>query len=203
MLIDEGFVFGAGGHGKVVVDAMELLGYQNLSIYDDDQTLAGQYLLGHEICTPIPERDMAYQGHVAIGNNQIRKRFFMDLEKSGRDLLTIIHPMTSLAKSARLDKGCFVGAYAVLAPDSALAKGVIVNHGAVVDHDCIVGAFSHIAPQATLGGGVQVGEDCLIGAGAVILPGLSIANGVTVAAGAVVTTAVRRDGVVVRGVPAR
>lgn len=197
------FLVGAGGHAKVVYDALRQSGFAGeVRVRDDDASLQGKPFIDLSIESLVLDIDQSeHSFHVAIGNNAVRARLSVALrERLGR-LLTIRHPQVSFALGARHGVGCFFAAGAIVGPEADVGNGCIVNHGAVVDHDCRVGEYSHIAPNATLGGGVRVGRCCLIGAGAVVLPGRDIGDGAIVGAGAVVVRDLPAGGVWT-GVPA-
>lgn len=199
------YVLGAGGHGRVVIDSLQLLGYpkHTIRVQDDRYELNGTTILGCAVEAPMrmPEGFLGMI-HAALGLAKVRQRL---LEGSGLPSdrwLTIAHPQSCVALSASLGPGSLVAACAVVGPCAHLDSGVIVNHGAVVDHDCQVGAYSHVAPLASLGGGAQVGTRVLIGAGARILPSVCIGDDAVIGAGAVVLTDVP-SGQTWMGVPAR
>lgn len=201
------FIVGAGGHAKVVMDAVTCAAsgsgpLPSFLVVDDNSTVHGKKVLGVEVVAALPASlDEHDRFHVAIGNNAARERKYVEL--AGRlEAATVIHPRSSVCASAVLGAGSFVAAQAVVGPDAVLGEKCIVNHGAVVDHDCQVGAFCHIAPNATLAGNVRVGKRVLVGAGANILPGVSIGDDCVVGAGAVVTRNMN-GGTALVGVPAR
>lgn len=196
-------IVGAGGQGKVVIDALCIAGdLQQVLLADDDERKRGKLVLGHKVSLIHDVLTEVTSLHVAIGHNGSRERLIERLAGCGLVNRYIAHPRTSVANSARISEGVFIAAHAVVGPDAGLHLGCIVNHGAVVDHDCTVGAYSHIAPNATLGGGVHVGRRVLIGAGANILPGVCIGDDCVVGAGAVVLDDMKPLSVYV-GVPAR
>jgi len=199
----EMFLIGAGGHAKVVIDALYCNSQYNFKVWDDNHHLLGKPILQHRIHAPIDYTLLEGEGHVAIGCGSVRREISNRIEQLGLNLKTIIHPFSSISEASHFGAGVFVAAASVIAPDSKLGKGVIVNHGAVVDHDCCVGDYTHIAPNSTLGGGVTIGDECLIGAGATILPGVTIADGVKIGAGSVVVTDILKVGVTIKGVPAK
>jgi len=202
MPISDFFLIGAGGHASVVLDAWNGSEDHSISIWDDDVSLKGRFCHGMPIQTPIDLGALPVQGHVAIGNNHIRRKLSMAITGNGKILKTIIHSRATVALRSRLTDGVFVAANAVVGPHVFLDCGVIVNHGAIVDHDTQVGAFTHIAPNATIGGGCIIGDRCLVGAGSTILPNVNIANNIVVAAGAVVTANFNQEGATLIGAPA-
>jgi sugar O-acyltransferase (sialic acid O-acetyltransferase NeuD family) len=196
---------GAGGHAKVVLDALLLAGISidTIQVSDDDPAKAGMPLLDLFVLYPgIPREFVPATFHVCVGHCLIRHRIFETLLSAGAQPLSVIHPNTSISNFAAVGAGSFIAARAVIAPSAQIGRSCIVNHGAIVDHDCVIGDFCHIAPNATLGGGVRVEEDVLIGAGATILPGVRIGRRAIIGAGAVLT----RDALpytTYAGVPAR
>ncbi len=198
-------VLGAGGHCRVVIDALQLLGYSNhnIRVRDDRYDLHGTTILGCAIESPmLPPEGLSGWVHAAVGSAQIRLRLLKSSGLPTDRWLTVVHPRSSVARSASLGPGTLVAALAVVGPCAHVDAGVIINHSAVVDHDCRVGAYTHVAPSASLGGGIQVGARVLIGAGARILPGVSIGDDAVIGAGAVVLTNVP-PGQIWTGLPAR
>jgi len=195
-------VFGAGGHAKVVVDAILSSGPAELMVVDDAPKVAGQLLLGIPIGVPSEAIGTCTRFHVAIGDNGTRQRKSAEIVGAGLRPFTVVHAEAKVSRSATVGAGAFLAASCVLGPEVALGTGVVINHGAVVDHDCSVGEFAHIAPNATLGGGVIVGRLSVVGAGATVLPGVRIGERCVIGAGAVVRRDVL-DGTTVVGVPAR
>lgn len=192
------YIYGAGGHGKVVWDAMQK---SNIKCegFIDDQVL-NQWMdlpvFASSFLNDIDDIEL----HIAIGNCKMREEVFKKFKNF--KFMSISHPNAIISSRAKIEMGTFLAAGSIIGPDAKVGKHVIVNHHAVIDHDCSVGDFCHIAPHASLGGGVKVGQGVLIGAGAIVLPGIKIANYVTVGAGSVVTHDIG-SGVTVMGNPAR
>jgi sugar O-acyltransferase (sialic acid O-acetyltransferase NeuD family) len=205
MPIERILLIGAGGHGLVVLDALQRAEKTSEGICVFDQSLER---IGRKILDLTVQRfdpDMKVGGerfHVSIGDNGARERLFTAL-KAGNGLpQTVIHPIATLAPGAVIGGGTFVAACAIVAPAAVIGEGGIVNHGTIVDHECVVGEFCHLAPGATLAGNVRVGARVFIGAGANILPGVRIGDGAIIGAGAVVIADVP-PGTTYVGVPAR
>ena len=183
-------VYGAGGHGHVVADAIEADRRAVAGFLDDNAT---EHVLGG--ADWLREHPRAVVAH-GIGSNAARERLH------NHQFVLIVHPSAVVSRSARIGPGTVVLANAVLNARCEIGVGVIVNTSAVVEHDCVVGDFVHVAPRACLLGGVHVGDQAFIGAGAVVLPGVHIGRRATVGAGAVVTESVPAHTTVI-GVPAR
>ena len=195
-------IFGAGGHGRVLVDAA-LLTHQWNPIVVSDRKLPdhqNELLPGVRLLTADAALALDPLVHIAIGNNQFRQR---EAGAWGHErLVSVVHPAAVVSVFSRVGSGCFVAAGAVIGPSAQIGLGVIVNHGAVIDHDVQVGAFSHIAPNASLGGHAKVGQRVLIGSGAVVLPSIMIGDDVVVGAGSVVNANLQEPGTYA-GIPAR
>lgn len=195
-------VFGAGGHGRVVADAVLRSGSRSRLVASDRDVArcVGELLPGVPLHVAAYFQDSDGPVHVAIGDNAAR-------EKESRAfglqrLVTVTHPQASISPYSVVSAGCFIAARAVVAPGANLASGVIVNHGAVLDHDVTVSAFTHIAPGSILGGGAWIGARVLVGSGAVVQAGRHVCDGAVIGAGAVVCTDVTEVGTYV-GMPAR
>ncbi len=192
------YIYGAGGHGKVVWDAMQK---SNLKCegFIDDQVL--NQWMGLPVFPSSSLNDMKdVELHIAIGNCKVREEIvnkFQNLK-----FVSIYHPNAIISSRAKIEVGTFLAAGSIIGPDAKVGKHSIINHHAVIDHDCSIGDFCHIAPHASLGGGVKVGLGVLIGAGAIVLPGIKIADYVTIGAGSIVTNDIA-PGVTVVGNPAR
>ena len=193
----QNYIYGAGGHGKVVLDAMQVA-HINCSGFVDDREISAWAGLSVYRLPDLAQNAETYL-HLAIGNSKTREKIAGILRNA--KFFCVTHPTAAIATSASIGSGTFFAAQSVVGPDAQVGNHCIINHAAVVDHDCVVGDFSHIAPQSSLGGGVKIGIGALIGAGAVILPNLSIGNYAVVGAGAVVTKSIA-SGVTVIGNPA-
>lgn len=192
------YIYGAGGHGKVVLDAMHNAQMECDGFVDDRQLFvwAGHQVLSLSNLPP----NKNFSLHLSIGNNKSREKIVSDL--IGVDYFSVFHPTTVVATSAIVEVGSFLAAHSIVGPDAYVGKHCIINHAAIVDHDCSVNDYTHIAPRSCLGGGVKVGKGVLVGAGAIILPGIVVEDYAVIGAGAVVVENVKAKSTVV-GVPAR
>lgn len=201
-------VWGAGGHGKVVVDALLAADLCDVAgIIDDDPRKRGAKILG------VPVLDFSgglaefankadFDGIVvAIGDNYIRSEKFQEALELGITQVTVVHPGAHVSRFAKLGQGVMVLAGAVINPGAVVEDNVCVNTSASVDHDNCLEYSCHILPNATLAGTVRVGEYSYIGSGAVVIPNLTIHKYSYLGAGAVAIKDVP-EGVVSAGNPA-
>lgn len=196
-------VIGAGGHGKVVLDAILSAGTHVVAgIVDDNPELTGGRLFDVPIVGSIDDLSGVDGYIVAIGNNRVRRGKYDLLLKAGYTPVTIIHPSAVISSSARIGRGAAVLANAVVNPDACIGDNVVLYTSCTIDHECVISDHSYVSPGCNICGRVNIETGAMLGAGAVALPGLSIGEWSTVGAGAVVTNDVP-DKVTVVGVPAR
>lgn len=196
-------VYGAGGHGKVIVDAAETQGmYEIVGYLDDTQTgeVCGYPVLGPQTHMQTLDTTNLY-GIVAIGNPVKRAEVTALLKQAGIALATIIHSTAYIAKGATLGEGTVVLPNAVIGADATVGKGCIINTGATVDHDCVLADYVHIAPGAHLAGSIHIEEHSHIGIGCSIKEGIRIGANCMIGAGSVVIDAIPAN-TVAYGVPA-
>jgi sugar O-acyltransferase (sialic acid O-acetyltransferase NeuD family) len=194
-------IIGAGGHGRVVADTAEALGYRQIAFLDQTWPDRQRNLVWRIVEREIPDSRDAHI-FVAIGNNAERMRIIENVQSKQLTLVTLVHPLAYVSRYATLGPGCYVAPQACVNVGSVVGRGVIVNTAAAIDHDCKVADGVHVSPGAHVAGGVFVGRQTWIGIGAVVREGIVIGADVMVGAGACVVTDVQ-DNVRVLGVPAR
>lgn len=192
--MDNMYLFGASGHGKVIKEIIEANGQKVISFVDDNPNVSElcgvKVLHGETHSSPMI---------VSIGVNSIRKKVVGKLNcKFG----IAIHPTAVVSPSAKIGEGTVIMPGAIINADVIIGKHCIINTGASVDHECVIGDYCHIAPHATLCGQVHVGEGTLIGVGACVIPCINIGSWCTIGAGAAVTKNIK-DNMKEVGVPAR
>lgn len=199
-------IFGASGHAKVLIDAIEKQAkFKLIGLIDDNIKLKGQIVYGYPVlgtrrCIEDQPRIPCL---VAIGENNNRLEVANWLASNGFPTPeAIIHPTAILARGSSLGPGTVAIAGSIVNSDTVIGKHVIINTGAKIDHDCNIGDGTHIAPGATICGGVSIGSASLIGAGAVLHPNITIGHNVIVGAGSTVLDNVGSN-VSVVGVPAK
>lgn len=195
------YLYGAGGHAKVIIEIAERTGFVIAGLIDMDPDITD--ILGYPVTTVFPEA--GYDGNgfmVSIGNNSIRKRIAESSELTGKYFETLVHPFSAVSARALVGDGTVIMAGAVINADTQVGRHCIINTNASIEHDCVLGDYVHISPGASLAGNVQIGEGTHIGIGASIIQGVRIGSWCTIGAGAVIIRDVP-DGATVVGNPGR
>lgn len=188
------FLYGAGGHAKVVAEIAELNGYEHI-VFCEDEPTKGK-LLGYEVVGILGDDEDCL---LAIGNNSVRKKLARSLSNN---FVQLVHPQINLSPRSNIGEGTVVMAGVTINTHTTVGKHCIVNTNASIDHDCVIGDYVHLSPNVALGGNVTIGEGTHIGIGACVIQGVKIGRWCTVGAGAVVIRDIP-DGATVVGNPAR
>lgn len=207
--MDEYVIIGAGGHAKVVLDALKLNGEKIIGFtdakYHEDMYCDGFPVLGTDAClerlfSEGVKKAVIGIGHV--GNYQIRKKVYSHARDIGFSFPNVIHPAAIMADSVLLGEAVFFNAGCIVNADARISDLCIVNTGAVIEHEVVLEEGVHVAPSATVLGGACIGANTFIGAGSIVLQGVHVGMNCIVGAGSVVLHDVE-DGTVVAGNPAR
>lgn len=195
-------IIGAGSHGRVVADIVQLSGDKVLGFLDDSpkslaETAGFPYLGRIDTYTQYENAQFI----IAIGAVADRRRIAQELQ--GVVWYTAIHPTATISRAnVQIGAGSVVTAGAIINPGAHIGKHCIINTAAVVEHDSVVGDFVHISVGAKLAGTVTLGAGTWVSIGAIISNNLSVCENSTIGAGAVVVSDISESGVYV-GVPAR
>ena len=179
-------IVGASGHGKVVADIANNLGYTNIVFLDDNEKVK---VCGDYFVIGSSKEASKYNSanfFVAIGNSKIREKIQLEIKSKGLNVISLIHPSAVIAPNVKIGVGTVVMAGAVINPHVKIGEGCIINTCASVDHDSVVGDFSHVSVGAHVAGTVNIGARTWIGAGATVSNNIDIVSDCMVGAGAVV-----------------
>jgi UDP-3-O-[3-hydroxymyristoyl] glucosamine N-acyltransferase len=79
-----------------------------------------------------------------------------------------VHPLASIAKSARIGKNVFIGPFCVIEDDAVIGDDVVLRAQVYVGLRTTIGQGTTLHPHVVLREDIQVGARCIIHAGAVI-----------------------------------
>ena len=191
------FLYGAGGHARVVRDILESQGLKVSGIYDDNLDVAKW--MENEVSHDFHTNDEVI---VCIGKAEYRKTVVEKLRQLEIKFGTAVHQSAIVSPFAEIGEGSVLMAGTIVNSGSRIGRHCIINTGAVVEHECLTGDYVHISPNTTLCGGLSIGEGTWIGAGAVVAQGVKIGKWSIIGAGSVVLNDIP-DGVVAYGTPCR
>lgn len=175
-------VYGASGHGKVIIEILEDINEPHIEVWDDAQKPS---IWEYAVKLPQLSTGITDKIVISIGINATRKKVAERL-KDAVTFGTAIHSATNISKRAVIGEGTVIMAGVTINADTRIGKHCIVNTSASIDHDCVLDDYAHISPNATLSGDVYVGEGTHIGSGASVIQGIKIGKWCTIGAGAVV-----------------
>jgi acetyltransferase-like isoleucine patch superfamily enzyme len=128
------FVFGAGGHAKVVIDAIEREGRHVIAwVCDDAAEKHGTQVMRYEIVRGrddlLARNAEGGTGVVAIGDNGDRVKVASWLVERGWRLAVVVHPAAALGRDVEIGEGSVVMAGCVINTGARVGRNVIVNTG--------------------------------------------------------------------------
>ncbi|QBN19832.1 acetyltransferase [Flavobacterium nackdongense] len=193
------YLFGAGGHCKVVIDIILASKVHKIeSVIDHNPKSDCIFDIPIVNFNQFTNDDGQYF-IVSIGDNKKRKRV-VELIKAV--FVNAIHPSAIISRFAKVSEGTVVMAGAIINANTIVGKHCIINTGAIIDHDCIIEDFVHVSPNVSVAGNVTIGEGAHLGIGVTVIQGITIGKWAVLGAGAVIIENVP-DYAVVVGVPGK
>lgn len=153
-------IIGAGGHGKVIADAILKSNSYELVGFVDAKLAIGTNVFGafkvvatqENIQLIIPQIDCFIIG---IGSNEIREIVAASLPNN-IEWATIIHPSASISLQTEIGEGSVILANSVINADSKIGRFCIIDSGSIVDHECEIGDFSHLSIGTCVGSNSKI-----------------------------------------------
>ncbi len=187
-------VYGGGGHGVTLIDALRVLPAFEVAGVIDAALEPGQHVLGvpvlggDEALAPAVAQGITHAVNAvgAINDLSVRSAAFERLLAAGLGCPSVVHPAAWVDPSATISDGAQVLAHAYVGATASVGFGVVVNTGTIVSHGCVVGACANLSPGALLAGDVSVGDRALVGMGATVNVGLRVGADAVVGNSAVV-----------------
>lgn len=202
-------VIGSGGHARVLIDCLRVIGRDIAFVTDVDPKVAGTEVLGaevrgddHLILDQDPTQIELVNGIGSVGRPALREKIFGIWTDKGYQFTSLIHPSAIVAPDVILKEGVQIMAGAIVQTGSVLHENSIINTGASIDHNGHIGAHCHLAPKVTLSGSVSIGKCSHIGTAACVIQEIKIGDHCVVGAGATVITDLPSHSIAV-GTPAR
>lgn len=171
-------LIGAGGHAKVVVDALASQ-KKPLAAYVDPtpapwlEAMGVKRMTDAELDALLPTSPELVIGFVGLTTDALERR--LDLMRQyrtkGAFFPAIIHASATIGSSVSIGFGAQILAASVINPFAAIKDAAIINTAAIIEHDAIIGEGAHIAPRAVVLGNARIGDTSIIGSNAVVIQG--------------------------------
>lgn len=128
---------------------------------------------------------------LAIAKPSVKRKVVGLLQDRGGEFTSVVHPTTTIVRTAKMGEGVVLCPQTMLMPDSTIGRFVTILNFSGVGHDSVVGEFTTFSSLCDVTGNVTIGADVFVGAGARILPGVSVGEGALIGAGATVVRSVK------------
>lgn len=203
-------IFGASGHGSVVLDCIEkeakykVVGYVD-SFEEKGTQVNGYSVLGSEHDLPyLFEKYQLVGGIIAIGDNWTRnlvvERVLKIVPKF--KFISTVHPSAEVGKDVQIGMGSVVMPGVTINANSVIGNHCILNTNSSLDHDGYMNNFSSLAPNVCVGANFILGRASAICLGANIIENITIGEHTVIGAGSLVVGSIT-DNVLVYGAPAK
>lgn len=178
------YIYGCGGHAKVVAATARLVGYEIAGFWEDSGERVGMDFFGSKVIDfeDVPQGAEIF---VAFGNNQVRLEKGLKLKENYR-ISTLIHPSAQISEGVKIGVGTYIGALANIDPDCKIGEFCIVNNGANISHETILHDGCHVCGGSQTAGQCSIGRCSMLGIGSCVIEKRSIGANSCIGAGAAV-----------------
>lgn len=203
-------IFGASGHGGVVLDCIEkeakykVVGFID-SFKEKGTKISGHVVLGSEYDLPfLIKKHQIFGGIVAIGDNCTRSILVGRINEiaSNFKYISVVHPSAELGKGVEVGSGSVIMPGVTVNANANIGNHCILNTNSSLDHDSFMNNFSSLAPNVCAGGNLILGSGSAVCLGANIIENITIGADTVVGAGSLVIGNIENN-VLVYGAPAR
>ena len=193
-------ILGAGSIGKSAMEAFQSNDVLVYGFLDDNTSLQGKEIGEVEVMGNMDDSTyLAVIGNeceafVAIEEIEVRRHLVQMLIEERKVMpVNAIHNTASLASSAKIGHGNYIGAGVVIGTYTELNNHLIINPGAIINHDVKLGNYTQVGAGSVINSGVNIGDEVFIGSGVIIVAGLKIGKGARIGAGSVVIKDIDED----------
>ena len=198
-------IFGFGGHGRIVADIAEEIGYKKILFFDDKPSSNSSFInKDWEYCGNLHDLKKHAGGNlfIAIGNNKVRKNLVRELKSFDFIFPALIDPSAKISKYAKIESGAVVVRGACINLNAKIGEFSIINTNATIGHDVIIQAFCHICPGANIAGNSHISEMTWLGINSTVIQGVRIAASTYLGAGSLVVSDINQANMLMYGAPA-
>ncbi len=134
-------ILGAGSHGHSVKEIAESLRvFQKISFLDDKEN--GEDIIG-KCSDALKFKDEYPCAFVAIGNNEVRRKYATFLKDCNFLIPNIISPAANISKDAKIGEGVAIMPQSTIS-NAEIGDFCILSSNSLVNYGCVIGGYSHI-----------------------------------------------------------
>ena len=186
-------VVGTGGHAKVVIDILQLMGIYEIIGVTSVSMKKGLPFCGY----PVIGEDSDIKSYnrkefcIAMGlggftNNNLRTKVYNYFKELGFHFCNVIHPSVVFSSSSIIGEASVLFPGVVINTDVTIGNNTIIATGSTIDHETRIGNNVLVSAGVTIGAYVNIEDNCVIALGAKVVSGITVKKENLIAAGAVV-----------------
>jgi len=142
-----------------------------------------------------------YAMFIAIGYhdlNAVRAQKMKAAEEKGYEIISYIHPDSSVPSDLIIGKNCFIMNNVCIHPRVTLGDDVFVWSGTIIGHHSKIGNHNWLTSGTNISGNVTIGNKCFFAINSTLGHSITIGNDVFVGANALITKNVEDGKVVIK-----
>ena len=191
-------ILGTGGTAIDILDIISDIGNNNkggklecIGFLDDEESKIGKTINNVRVLGQLnmakDYKDVYFINGIGSPTTFLNKeKIISKINVSLDRFITLIHPSSSISKSAEIGLGSVIFQNVVVGSNAKVGKHVVILPNTVISNDDLVGDYTCIAGSVYISGAVSIGGTCYIGANTSIKESLSIGKGALVGMGSVV-----------------
>lgn len=144
-------IIGACGHGKVVAEVAEEIGYEQIAFIDDNNLVA----IG-KVSELEKYKNQYSDAFVGIGNSELRGKLIDKLQDCGYTVPILVHPRAFVSRTAKIDTGLVIEPRVIVNVNSHISTDCMISVGTIVDHDVEIDDCCHVNAGAIVKSGGKV-----------------------------------------------
>ena len=142
-----------------------------------------------------------YSMFVALGYhdlNALRAQKIKEAEAKGYEIISYVHPDSSVPNDLKYGKNCFIMNNVCIHPRVKLGDDVFVWSGTVIGHHSVVGDHNWLTSGVNISGNVTIGNNCFLAINSTLGHSITIGNEVFLGANALITKSVADGAVIIK-----
>ena len=186
-------IFGVGNFAKLVHSYLknsphDVVGFTvNARMLKESTFLSLPVTPFENIVELFPPKDFCLfiaMGHTDMNKN--RAKIFNESKKLGYELLSYVHPTSTIGEDVTMGENCLILENNVIQPFVTLGDDVIIWSNNVISHDVVIKEHCFIIHQVVISGYVTIEPYCIIAANSTIRNRVTIAKECIIGMGALI-----------------